>query len=140
MIFCLTVGEAAAAMGMNLKHVYYLLYMGRIEGWKVRDCWRIFPGSVEEYVKSNGIGGSEKNSPDNNDDERRRGVPSVFDVDGNADALGGRVGGIRRGSGVEHQSRGLPELFIKAFKPVRTLHSGRVNTSQIEFDFGVSAV
>ena len=44
-----TVHEAAAVLGCNRNHVYYLLNMGRIEGFKVRWIHRISGGSLEAY-------------------------------------------------------------------------------------------
>lgn len=45
----LTVREAAAVLGLRPKNVYYLLYMGYIEGWKIANTWRISLVSVEDY-------------------------------------------------------------------------------------------
>ncbi|WP_304225475.1 helix-turn-helix domain-containing protein [Gracilinema caldarium] len=45
----LTVREAAAILGLHPKNVYYLLYMGYIEGWKIAHTWRISIISVEAY-------------------------------------------------------------------------------------------
>ena len=45
----LTTREVAAILKMQPKNVYYLLYMGYIEGWKIANTWRISLVSVEAY-------------------------------------------------------------------------------------------
>ncbi|MEO0133114.1 MAG: helix-turn-helix domain-containing protein [candidate division WOR-3 bacterium] len=47
----LTVKETAAILNINPKNVYYLLYIGDIEGWKIANIWRISLISVQEYDK-----------------------------------------------------------------------------------------
>ncbi len=46
---CCTVKQASKSLHVDIKHVYYLLYMGRLEGWKIRGTWRIFINSIELY-------------------------------------------------------------------------------------------
>lgn len=45
----LTPKETAERLQTSVKHVYYLLYMGRIEGCKIRRIWRIFLPSIQEF-------------------------------------------------------------------------------------------
>jgi excisionase family DNA binding protein len=47
----LTVKEAARVLGISPKNVYYLIYMGYIEGWKIANTWRISGLSVEDYAQ-----------------------------------------------------------------------------------------
>ncbi len=139
MITCMTVEEAAAALRIKPKNTYYLLYMGRLEGWKIRDCWRVFPRSVEEYVKSNGLGNIEGFSAGDPHDEGCRGVSSMLDFDGDADALGGGARGVYGRSRMEHQPIGLSELPVQAIKFMRRENRhGQFNPSQIEFNFGAA--
>jgi|UniRef100_A0A7C3E5M7 excisionase family DNA binding protein len=47
----LTVKEASRVLGIPPKNVYYLIYMGYIEGWKIANTWRISKLSVETYAQ-----------------------------------------------------------------------------------------
>jgi excisionase family DNA binding protein len=47
----LTAKEAARVLGIPPKNVYYLIYMGYIEGWKIANTWRLSKISVETYAQ-----------------------------------------------------------------------------------------
>lgn len=47
----LTVKEAAKILGISTKNVYYLIYMGYIEGWQIAHTWRLSRLSVEIYAQ-----------------------------------------------------------------------------------------
>ena len=119
-MICMTVEEAARALGVKVKHVYYLAYMGKLEGWKIRGAWRLFSGSVEAYASEQNTGRTHAASALDTHDQGRVGFPSLFGFDCPPDDLGRpnpRLHAPRR-ERVEYHPGGLPFVPFQALQPV----------------------
>lgn len=134
---CLAVEEAAVILGVALKHVYYLLYMGRLDGWKIRSTWRLFRGSVEAYA-------NERNDiriiPNPACDYDHQGSGRLSTLLGNnhpAHDLGRPATGIHGRRGMEHCPPRSFQLPPTPFKPINN-HPERpilTRSGQLEFSF-----
>lgn len=45
-----TVKQASMFLGIEFHQMYYLLYMGYVEAFKIGKAWRVMPDSVIEYA------------------------------------------------------------------------------------------
>lgn len=134
---CMDVEEAAAYLGVAFKHVYYLLYLGRIDGWKIRNTWRLFRGSVEAYAHERNDGRTVQNAPRDHDDQ---GSGRVLALLGNHDPaydLGETDSGVYGRRRMEHRPAGLIRVPSKALEPMIEARRTRevVQLKQLEFAF-----
>lgn len=115
---CMTAKEAARIIRVDQKLVYYYAYMGILEGWKIRNIWRFYRGSVEAYAQERNKGRNIELASGDPFDQGRRVVPSLFGFDDPSDDLrrpAHRVQGRRR---VADRAPGLDHVPFKAFEPV----------------------
>lgn len=47
----LTVKEASCVLNIPPKNIYYLIYMGYIEAWKISHIWRLSKQAVDAYAQ-----------------------------------------------------------------------------------------
>jgi len=110
-----------------VRHVYYLLDMGFLEGTHAGVEWRIFPFSVREYVESES--NRDAGGPtDHFDYEGRRGLLFSSRYDGlPLDLPPAALSLQRRSRRVEHPSGGPDQVRQETVKPM------------IQFEFDLSA-
>ena len=118
MNICMTVEEAAELIGSKIGHVYYLAYMGYIEGWKIRGAWRLFKGSVEAYAQARNQGRTHQTITVDTHHKGCVGIPSLFESDHPPDDLGKPAPSLHGGRRMEHHQDGFPVPFIPPFQPL----------------------
>ncbi len=59
----LTVGETAAMLNITPGGIYYLLYICRLDGVRIRGCWRVFSESVEDYLAERKVRSGDEKQP-----------------------------------------------------------------------------
>ena len=119
---CLTVEEAARLIRAKIGHVYYLAYMGQIEGWKIRGTWRLFGESVEAYAQRRNEGKIDFSIAGDPFHQGCGGVPTLFGFDYPADDLGQADQRLPCGQRMEYQPRRLPRVPVQALKPLANTH------------------
>lgn len=114
----LTVKEAARVIGVESKSVYYLAYMGYLEGWKIRGTWRFFKGSVEAYDQERNKGRTIEDSSSYSHDQGDGRVPSLFGFDDPPDDLGRTASRVHGRERVEHHTARSAGVSFKTFQPL----------------------
>jgi excisionase family DNA binding protein len=137
MTFCITAEEAARALGVKLKHIYYLVYMGELEGWKIRGAWRLFRISVEEYDKARNHARIDQSVAGDNVHQGCRGVSTLFGINDPKDDLGTPTHGLHGRRRVEYCQARLPRVSLETLEPLNRRQRGRspISHDQIEFNF-----
>jgi excisionase family DNA binding protein len=134
---CLAVEEVAMILGVALKHVYYLLYMGRLDGWKIRSTWRLFRGSVEAYANERNDIGIVTNTPGNHDHQGSGRLPALLGDNRQTHDMGRPASGLHGRRGMEHRQTGPFRVSSTQFKPIKGCpEQPFINRSgQLEFTF-----
>jgi excisionase family DNA binding protein len=134
---CLAVEEAAVMLGVALKHVYYLLYMGRLDGWKIRSTWRLFRGSVEAYANERNDIGIIPNLACDHDHQGSGGLSTLLRNNHPAHDLGRPTAGLHGRRRMEHCPPRSFQLSAAPFEPMKNRPERPISTrsGQLEFSF-----
>jgi len=113
---CISVSEAARRLKANQSLVYYAIWMGYVEAWKVRFVWRIYTPSVEEYDRRRNQRRNQTDTAGDTHDTGCSGVSlSVSDYCAQND-LGQSAPRIHRGRGMEHTPYRLNHVSVASRK------------------------
>jgi excisionase family DNA binding protein len=137
MIECLTVQQAADFIGVNKRHVYYLVDMGSIEAFKVGKLWRFYREAIDRYVRSKNVRRTYQRAAGHPDDRRSGDLFELFYGNHNPADKTGRYRSLpnpRRVQPVEYQQGGFSQVSIKKHKPVRP-KSKYISPLQLELCF-----